>query len=79
MNDTKSAPFAYMVKAKKKKQNKKKTKKKSMYPPKVVKKPPVLTNYAKFADHFFIWTTRNGNLKSYSKLCKICSIHQPTQ
>ena len=47
-----------------------------MYPPKVVKKPPVLANYAKFANHFSIWTTGNGNLKFYSELRKIRSIPQ---
>ena len=50
---------------------------KSMYPPKVVKKPPVSANYVKFADHFLIWTTRNGNLKFHSKLREIRSIRQP--
>ena len=49
-----------------------------MYPPKVVKRP-VLANYAKFADHYSIWTTRNENLKFYSELHKIRSICQPTQ
>ena len=67
MNDAKSAPFVYMVKAKN-----------PCISPKYLK-APVLTNYTKFADHFSIWTTRNGNLKFYSELRKICSIHQPTQ
>ena len=51
MNDTKSAPFAHMVKTKKKK--------KIHVSPKSSQKAPILANYAKFADHFLIWTTRN--------------------
>ena len=68
MNDAESAPFTYIIKSKK-----------SMYSPKVVKKAPILANYVKFADHFSIWTTRNGNLKFCSKLREIRSICQPTQ
>ena len=68
MNDAKSAPFAYIVKAKK-----------SMSPPQSSQKAHVLANNVKFADHFAIWTTRNGNPKFYSELCKIHSIRQPTQ
>ena len=67
MNDTKSALFAYMVKAK------------NPCIPQISQKAPVLANYAKFADHFSIWTTRKGNLKFYSELHKIHSIRQPTQ
>ena len=67
MNDAKSAPFAYIVKAKN-----------PCIPPKS-QKAHVLANYMKFADHFSIWTTRNGNLKFYSELRKIRSIRQPTQ
>ena len=40
-------------------------------------KAHVLANYIEFADHFSIWTTRNGNSKFYSELHEICSIHQP--
>ena len=65
MNVAKSAPSALLT-----------IYQKSMYPPKVVKKPPVSANYAKFADHFSIWTTRTGNLKFHSKLREIRSIHQ---
>ena len=68
MNDAKSAPFPYIIKSKK-----------SMYPPKVCQKAPILANYVKFADHFSIWTTGNGNLKVNRKLRKIGSICQPTQ
>ena len=37
-------------------------------------KAQILANYTNFAGHFPIWTTENGTLKIYSKLCKICSI-----
>ena len=47
--------------------------------PQSSQKAPISANYAKFADHFSIWTTRNGNLKFHSKLREICSIRQPTQ
>ena len=43
MNVAKSAPFALLT-----------IYQKSMYPPKVGQNPPVLANYAKFADHFLI-------------------------
>ena len=39
-------------------------------------KAPILANYAKFTDHFSIWTTRNGNLKFHSKSREIRSIRQ---
>ena len=47
--------------------------------PQSSQKTPVSANYAKFADHFSIWTTRTGNLKFHSKLREICSIRQPPQ
>ena len=37
---------------------------------------PILANYVEFADHFSIWTTRNGNLKLHSKLREIRLIRQ---
>ena len=68
INVTKSAPFALLTKY----QN-------SLYPPKDFKIAPILANYAKFADHFSIYTTRNGNLKYHSKLREIRSIRQRQQ
>ena len=65
MNVVKSAPFALLT-----------IYQKSMYPPQSIQKAPVLANYAKFADHFSIWTTRNGNLKFHGKLHEIRSIRQ---
>ena len=65
INVTKSAPFALLT-----------IYQKSLYPPKVFKIAPISANYAKFADHFSIWTTRNGNLKYHSKLREIRLIHQ---
>ena len=52
---------------------------KSMYPPQSSQKAHTLANYMKFANHFLIWTTRNGNPEFYSELREICSIRQPTQ
>ena len=34
-----------------------------MYPPQSSQKAHILANYAKFTDHFLVWTTRNGKLK----------------
>ena len=65
INCTKSAPFELLT-----------IYQKTMYPPKIFKMPPILANYAKFADHFSIWTTRNGNLKFHSILREICLIRQ---
>ena len=65
INVAKSAPFVLLT-----------IPQKSMYPPKVFKKAPVSANYVKFADHFSISTTRNGNLKFHSKLHEIRSIRQ---
>ena len=39
----------------------------------------VLANYVKFANHFLICSTRNGNLKFCCKLHKIHPIHQSLQ
>ena len=52
---------------------------KSLSPPKVFKIAPVLANYAKFADHFSIRTTRNGTLQFHSKLRENHSIRRPKQ
>ena len=49
INVAKSAPFALLT-----------IYQKSLYPPKIFKMPPISANYVKFADHFSIWTTRNG-------------------
>ena len=68
MNVAKSAPSALLTMYQK-----------FMYPPQSSQKAPVLANYAKFADHFSIWTTRTGNLKFHSKLREIRSIRQPPQ
>ena len=68
INVTKSAPFALLT-----------IYQKSLYPPKVFKIAPISTNYAKFADHFSILTTRNGNLKYHSKLREIRAIRQRQQ
>ena len=65
INVAKSAPFVLLT-----------IYQKSLYPPKVFKIAPILANYAKFADHFSIWTTRNGNLKYHSKLHEIRLIRQ---
>ena len=65
INVAKSAPFALLT-----------IYQKSLYPPKIFKMPPILANYAKFANHFSIWTTRNGKLKFHSKLREICLIRQ---
>ena len=65
INVAKSAPFALLT-----------IYQKSMYPPQSIQKAPVSANYVKFADHFSIWTTRNGNLKFHSKLRSIRSIRQ---
>ena len=65
MNVAKSAPSALLT-----------IYQKSMYHPQSIQKAPVLANYVKFADHFSIWTTRNGNLKFHSKLHGIRSIRQ---
>ena len=59
MNVAKSAPSALLT-----------IYQKSMYPPQSSQKAPVSANYAKFADHFSIWTTRTGNLKFHSKMAK---------
>ena len=48
-------------------------------PPKVFKIAPILANYAKFADHFSIRTTRNGTLKFHSKLHENRVIRRPKQ
>ena len=66
VNVTKSAPFALLT-----------VYQKSLYPPKVFKIAPILANYAKFADHFSILTTRNGTLKFHSKLRENRSIRHP--
>ena len=52
---------------------------KSMYPPQSRQKAHALANYVKFANHFLIWTMRNGNPEFYSELHEIRSIRQPTQ
>ena len=65
INVAKSAPFALLT-----------IYQKSLYPPKIFKMPPFRQNYAKSADHFSIWTTRNENLKFHSKLCEIRLIRQ---
>ena len=68
INVAKSAPFALLT-----------IYQKSLYPPKVFKIAPISANYAKFADHFSILTTRNGNLKYHSKLREIHAIRQRQQ
>ena len=68
VNVTKSALFTLLSKYQK-----------SLYPPKVFKIARILANYAKFADHFSISTTRNGTLKFHSELCKNRSIRHPQQ
>ena len=65
INVAKSAPFALLT-----------ISQKLHVFPQSIQKAPVLANYAKFADHFSIWTTRNGNLKFHSKLREIRSIRQ---
>ena len=65
INVAKSAPFALLTMYQK-----------SLYPPQNIQNAPILANYAKFANHFSIWTTRNGNLKFHSKLREIRLIHQ---
>ena len=60
INVAKSTPFALLT-----------IYQKSLYPPQNIQNAPILANYAKFADHFSIWTTRNGNLKFHSKLREI--------
>ena len=67
MNDAESVPFAYIIKSK------------NPCIPQSIQKAPVSANYVKFAGHFLIWTPRNGNVKFYSELRKIRSIHQPMQ
>ena len=44
--------------------------------PQNIQNAPISANYVKFADHFSIWTTRNGNLKFHSKLREIHLIRQ---
>ena len=65
VNVAKSAPFAPLT-----------IYQKSLYPPQNIQNAPISANYAKFADHFFIRTTRNGNLKFHSKLRKVRLIRQ---
>ena len=65
INVAKSAPFALFT-----------IYQKIHVSPQSIQKAPVSANYAKFADHFLIWTTRNGNLKFHSKLREIRSIRQ---
>ena len=65
INDVKSAPSTSIVPVK------------IHVSPLSNQKAHVLANYAKFANHFLIWTTGNGNSKFYSELCKIRSIRQP--
>ena len=65
INVAKSAPFALLT-----------IYQKSLYPPQNIQNAPILANYVKFADHFSIWTTRNGNLKFHSKLREIRLIRQ---
>ena len=65
INVAKSAPFALLT-----------IYQKSLYPPQNIQNAPISANYAKFADHFSIWTTRNGNLKFHSKLREIRLIRQ---
>ena len=67
MNDVKSVPFAYMLHVK------------IHVSPLSSQKAHVLANYAKFANHFSIWTMRNGNSKFYSELREIRSICHPPQ
>ena len=65
INVVKSAPFAPLI-----------IYQKSLYPPQNIQNAPILANYAKFANHFSIWTMRNGNLKYHSKLREIRLIRQ---
>ena len=65
INVAKSAPFALLP-----------IYQKIPVSPQNIQNAPILANYAKFADHFSIWTTRNGNLKFHSKLHEIRLIRQ---
>ena len=66
MNVAKSAPFALLT-----------IYQKSMYPPKVVQKAPVSANYAKFADHFSIWTMRKWKPQISQQIARN-SLNSPT-
>ena len=70
VNVAKSAPFALLTIYQQKK---------ILVSPKVFTIAPVLANYAKFADHFSIRTTRNGTLQFHSKLHENRSIRHPQQ
>ena len=61
INVAKSTPFALLT-----------IYQKSLY----IQNAPISANYVKFADHFSIWTMRNGNLKYHSKLREIRLIRQ---
>ena len=65
INAAKSAPFALLT-----------IYLKSLYPPQNIQNAPISANYVKLADHFSIWTMRNGNLKYHSKLREIRLIRQ---
>ena len=65
INVTKSAPFALLT-----------IYQKIPVSAQNIQSAPILANYVKFADHFSIWTTRNGNLKCHSKLREIRLIRQ---
>ena len=65
INVAKSAPFALLP-----------IYQKIPVSPQNIQNAPISANYTKFADHFSIWTTRNGNLKFHSKLREIHLIRQ---
>ena len=65
INVAKSAPFALLT-----------IYQKIPVSPQNIQSAPILANYAKFTNHFSIWTTRNGNLKYHSKLHEIRLIRQ---
>ena len=65
INVAKSAPFALLT-----------IYQKIPVSPQNIQNAPISANYVKSADHFSIWTMRNGNLKFHSKLCEIRLIRQ---
>ena len=60
INVAKSAPFALLT-----------IYQKPLYPPQNIQNAPILANYAKFADHFSIWTTRNGTSNFTANCAKL--------
>ena len=58
MNNAKSTPFAYNLRIK------------SLVSPLSSQKTHTLANYVKFANHFSIWVTRNGNPKFLQQIAQ---------